>query len=84
MKITSTKTNFHCNLASNYDHNHLMALHARFVKIQNCCHDLSLGFTTKHDERKWARKMAQDSTTFLQMWENARKLTSTLSNELQL
>jgi hypothetical protein len=28
--------------------------------------------------------MAQDSTTFLQMWENARKLTSTLSNELQL
>jgi hypothetical protein len=29
--ITSTKTNFHYNLASNYDHNHLKALHARHL-----------------------------------------------------
>lgn len=31
MMITSTKTNFYCNLASNYDHNHLMALHAKHL-----------------------------------------------------
>jgi hypothetical protein len=29
--IISTKTNFHYNLASNNDHNHLKALHAKHL-----------------------------------------------------